>query len=103
MTPSGGKKYALQGAGMGGSLAPTPDLAATVAKPAGVDHPKRPFVSPYRITSSARSRSDCGIVNPSAVAVFRLNTSSKLVGCSAGVSAGDAPLSILSVKRAAMT
>jgi hypothetical protein len=50
----------------------------------------------YWITWSARSRSDCGIVSPSAFAVLRLITSSKLVGCSTGRSAGFAPLRILS-------
>jgi len=34
------------------------------------------------MTSSARSRNDCGIVNPSAFAVLRLMTSSNFVGCS---------------------
>src|SRR5712692_2562408 len=50
----------------------------------------------HRIISSARSRSDCGIVRPSAFAVLRLITNSNLVGCSTGKSAGLAPLRILS-------
>src|SRR5262249_23182247 len=50
----------------------------------------------YWITSSARSSSDGGIVRPSALAVLRLMTSSNLVGCSTGKSAGLAPLRILS-------
>ena len=33
------------------------------------------------ITSSAFSRIDCGIVRPSALALFRLITSSNFVGC----------------------
>jgi len=45
----------------------------------------------YSITLSARSSSDCGIVTPSAFAVFRLITTSNLVGCSMGRSAGFAP------------
>ena len=49
----------------------------------------------YWITSSARSSSNCGIVMPSAFAVFRLITSSNLVGCSTGRSAGLAPFNIL--------
>src|SRR5215510_6976310 len=53
------------------------------------------------ITSSARTRMDCGIVRPSAFAVFRLMTSSNLVGCSTGRSAGFAPFRILSTKIAA--
>jgi hypothetical protein len=43
----------------------------------------------YSITSSARVRIDCGIVRPSASAVVRLTTSN-LVGCSTGMSAGFA-------------
>jgi hypothetical protein len=39
---------------------------------------------------------DGGIVRPSALAVFRLMTSSNLVGCSTGKSAGFAPFKILS-------
>jgi hypothetical protein len=39
-------KETLASMGATDGNAPTPDLAATVAKPAGVDHPKRPFVSP---------------------------------------------------------
>lgn len=38
----------------------------------------------YSTTSSARSRSDSGIVKRSALAVLRLTTSSNLVGCSTG-------------------
>ena len=54
------------------------------------------------ITSSARPSSDRGIVRPSAWAVFRLITSSNVVGCSTGRSAGFAPLRILSTKLAAL-
>src|SRR5207244_5652739 len=50
----------------------------------------------YWTTSSARPSSDGGIVSPSALAVLRLMTSSNLVGCSIGRSAGLAPLKILS-------
>src|SRR5262245_7823764 len=46
--------------------------------------------------SSARISTDCGIVSPRAFAVLRLITSSNLVGCSTGRSAGFAPLRILS-------
>src|SRR5215469_257571 len=55
----------------------------------------------YRITSSARRRSDDGIVRPSALAVPRLITSSNLVGCSTARSPGLAPFRILSAKIAA--
>src|SRR5262249_4931758 len=47
------------------------------------------------ITSSARWSIDGGIVRPSALAVFRLITSSTLVGGSIGRWAGLAPLRIL--------
>src|SRR5512138_230868 len=50
----------------------------------------------YWITSSACASTDCGIVRPSVFAVFRLITSSNLVGCSTGRSPGLAPLRILS-------
>src|SRR5262249_49370162 len=55
----------------------------------------------YSITSLAWRSSDCGIVKPSALAVLRLMTSSNLVGCSTGRSAGFAPLRIWSAYRAA--
>ena len=44
-----------------------------------------------RITSSARISRLGGIVSPRALAVFRLRTSLKVVGCSTGRSAGFAP------------
>ena len=62
--------------------------------------PKLPLVS-YSITLSARTKIDCGIVRPSALAVFMLITSSNLVGSSTGRSPGFAPLRILSTKVAA--
>ncbi len=49
----------------------------------------------YSMIWSARSKSVCGIVRPSAFAVFMLMTSSNFVGCSTGRSAGLAPLRIL--------
>jgi hypothetical protein len=55
----------------------------------------------YSITLSARSKKDSGIVSPIAFADLRLITSSNLVGCSTGSSAGLAPLKILSKKTAA--
>lgn len=45
----------------------------------------------YRITSSARSKIDGGIVRPKADAVLRLTTNSNFVGSSTGKSAGFAP------------
>src|SRR6516164_8486347 len=50
----------------------------------------------YSITSSARASSVGGTSRPSAFAVVRLTTSSNLVGCSTGRSAGFAPRRILS-------
>lgn len=55
----------------------------------------------HSMTSSARSRIVGGIVRPSSRAVFKLTTSSNLVGCSIGRSAGLAPLRILSTSAAA--
>jgi len=46
----------------------------------------------YSITSSARESTSAGMVNPSARAVLRLMTSSNLVNCRTGRSAGLAPL-----------
>src|SRR5690348_3799162 len=56
--------------------------------------------SPYSITSSARARSDGGMVRPRAMAVLRL-TRSKRVGFSTGISPGFAPRRILSTYSAA--
>src|SRR6516162_10798229 len=46
----------------------------------------------HSITSSARSRMDEGTSSPSAFAVFRLITRSKLIGVCTGSSLGFAPL-----------
>ena len=51
-------------------------------------HVSRSFALRHSITSSARASSDCGTVRPSALAVLRLMTSSNLVGCCTGRSAG---------------
>ena len=53
-------------------------------------------ISNRSITSSARSKNDSGIVRPSALAFLRLMARSILVGCATGMSAGVAPLRILS-------
>ena len=50
----------------------------------------------YWITSSAKRSTDGGTVILSALAVLRLMTSSNVVSCSTGRSAGLAPLQILS-------
>jgi hypothetical protein len=51
--------------------------------------------SGHSITSSARARINGGIVRPSALAVLRLTTSSNVVGCWTGRSAGFSPFRIL--------
>ena len=48
----------------------------------------------HSITSSARASSDAGTSSPSDLAVLRLMTSSNLVGCKTGRSAGFSPLRI---------
>lgn len=53
------------------------------------------------MTSSARTRSDCGIVSPIALAVFRLMTNSNCVGCSTGRSPGRAPPEVSVVRSVA--
>ena len=54
--------------------------------------PALPGAFLHSITSSARASSVFGIATPSALAVLRLTTSSNLVGCSTGISAGFSPL-----------
>ena len=46
----------------------------------------------HSMTSSARARSEGGTARPRAFAVLRFMTSSNLVGCSTGKSAGFSPL-----------
>jgi hypothetical protein len=48
----------------------------------------------YSITSSARSKMDCGIVIPSSLAVFRLITSPNLVGRCTAILEGLSPFKI---------
>src|SRR6516162_7673714 len=50
----------------------------------------------YSITSSARSKIDCGTVRPSALAVLRLTTISNFVGNCTGRSPAFAPLKMRS-------
>src|SRR5262245_61084131 len=59
------------------------------------------LASLHSITSSARASSEGGTVRPSALATLTLTTSSNLVDCSTGRSAGFAPFRILSTKVAA--
>ena len=84
-------------------LGPLPMLPPTTASAppgsAGTDgktRRRRGAAVCYRMTSSARRSIDCGIVSPSAFAVFKLISSSNLVGCSTGRSPGLAPFRILS-------
>ena len=56
---------------------------------------------PYSITSSARASSDGGIVRPSVLAVLRLITSSKAVGCSNSKLGGGEHLRMRSTSLAA--
>ena len=55
----------------------------------------------HSISLSALIRIVCGISIPSALAVFMLITSSNLVGCSTGISAGFFPLKIIATCSAA--
>ena len=59
--------------------------------------PQRTNSRRYSMTSSARTRMDCGIVMPSAFAVVRLIASSKIAGCNTGNSEGLAPFRIRAV------
>ena len=56
----------------------------------------------YSITSSTRARIKGGIASPSASAVLRLTTSSNLVGCSIGRSAGLVPLRMRNAFRTSL-
>src|SRR5439155_5378981 len=58
------------------------------------------FKDDHSITLSARSTRPAGTSCPIAWALLRLITSSNVVGCSTGRSAGFAPLSILATMRA---
>src|SRR5262245_36103292 len=62
--------------------------------------PAGPSVFAHWMISSARARSECGIVSPRAFAVLALMASSNLVGCSTGRVAGFAPRRILSTYAA---
>ena len=65
-------------------------------RPADRD-PEQPGTLDYWMTASARCSNVCGIVRPSAFAVFKLTTNSNLFGCSTGRSLGLAPLRIRSM------
>src|SRR5262245_5649033 len=59
------------------------------------------IAAPHSITSSAMASRVGGTSMPSALAVLRLITSSNVLGCSTGISAGFAPRRILSTTSAA--
>src|SRR5262249_2199893 len=67
-----------------------------VANPTAARRSCRVGRARYSITLSARWSTDGGIVSLSALAVFRLMTSSNLVGCSTGRSAGLGTFNIFS-------
>src|SRR5262245_38410678 len=74
-------------------------LRARCERPRGHAAEQRHELAPlYRcnhsITSSALACKVSGTTRPSALAVFKLTTSSNLVGCMTGISAGRAPLRI---------
>src|SRR5262249_7626645 len=91
----------------GGVLGPQSLLAQRERRiPAGPPHAsdgevRRRRYPGHSMTRSATARIEGGNVRPSAFAVFRLITSSNVVGCSIGRSRGRAPLRIQSTYPAA--
>jgi hypothetical protein len=77
---------------------PKPPSSAHRPSSAGIRNPSQKQthalqqMASYSINSSARSRKASEIVSPSTLAILRLITSSYLVGCSTGRSAGLSPL-----------
>ena len=59
--------------------------------------PQGDITTIHSITLSARANNASGTVTPIALAVFRLITSSNLVGCSTGMSATLVPLKSLTI------
>src|SRR5262245_16676731 len=84
--------------GSGGGCPPCLDADSRVVLHAGPTTLRRFHATTYWITSVAWNRTDEDRVRPSAWAVLRLMTSSNLVGCSTGKSAGFVPFRILSTK-----
>jgi hypothetical protein len=68
------------------------EAAAAAIDVFAFDELAAPAAGPYSITSSVRASSIGGTSRPSALAVLRLTTSSNLVGCCTGRSAGLVPL-----------
>ena len=73
------------------------DRSAISLRTTGFDAPALTLSKPYSITSSARASTDAGRSRKSALAVFRLITSSYLVGVCTGRSAGFAPALISAI------
>jgi hypothetical protein len=99
ISPFRNRSALLPNSGRGADI-PEPTLSA---KKATFRHQSRwceGIICTYSITLSARNSSDGGIVSPIAFAVRKLTTSSSLVGCSMGRSAGRAPRKILSTRTA---
>ena len=78
------------------------DCCARRERPySGCPDEKYELASTHSITLSALTRNDSAIVSPRAFAVLRFITSSNLVGCSIGRSAGFAPRKRFAANRAA--
>jgi hypothetical protein len=74
----------------------TSTLTSLVCSPCAFHYPLQLPCARLWITLSAKTRRDGGIVIPRALAVLRLRTSSNLMGCSTGRSAGLGSFMILS-------
>src|SRR5262249_8020586 len=99
-------KQIVRATGDGCQIADAAHVFSLLRAYCGRDQDGRPsqqheVASSHSITSSARWRSDCGTVRPSTFAVFRLIAKLNFVGSSTGMSAGFAPLKILSTTPAA--
>src|SRR6516164_1109130 len=66
----------------------------TVTRRNRAGHQQQQLAAVHSMISSTRARIDGVMVSPRALAVLRLTTSSKIVGCWTGKSAGLAPLRI---------
>ena len=93
---AGARERLVSGPGESG-----PARIAPEAKSADESYAPPQWGTAYSITSSASASILSEMVRPSALAVLRLMTSSKLVGCSTGISPGLVPCRILSTKSAA--
>jgi hypothetical protein len=116
--PSTTNPLGAKGVGEGGTVASMPTVMNAILDalaPLGVTDVPMPATperiwrairehapsTPHSITSSARASNVGGMVRFSKRAVFMLMYRSYLIGCSTGMSAGLAPLMILSICAAA--